>query len=90
MPRYLIERSEPERLRAPVGMESGDPWADLVETNSRHGVTWLHSYVAVDRSRSYCICDAPTPEAVRAASRHTGLPVDRITEIRVVDPYLQT
>ena len=31
--------------------------------------------------------DAPTPEAVRRVADLNKLPVDRITEVRVLDPY---
>jgi hypothetical protein len=31
--------------------------------------------------------DAPTPEAVRKTAARNQLPVDQITEIRVLDPY---
>ena len=52
-----------------------------------HGVTWVHSYVNPDRTTTYCICDGPSPEAIRMAAQITGLPVDRITEVSVLDPY---
>jgi hypothetical protein len=50
-------------------------------------VTWVHSYVTGDKKKTFCIYDAPTPEAVRTAANRNGLPVDRITEVRVLDPY---
>ena len=88
MPRYVVERSHPERLRPRASTAGGDPWAELIATNAEQGVTWIHSYVVADFSKSFCICDAPTPEAVRAAARLTNLTIDRITEVRVLDPYL--
>ncbi|TMG81330.1 MAG: DUF4242 domain-containing protein, partial [Betaproteobacteria bacterium] len=33
------------------------------------------------------IYDAPNPEAIRRVAVRSGLPVDRITEVRVLDPY---
>jgi len=33
------------------------------------------------------IYDAPSPEAIRRAARRNNLPVDRITEVSVLDPY---
>jgi len=51
------------------------------------GVTWLHSYVTVDKRKTFSVCDAPTPEAVRRAAQRNDLPIDRITEVRVFDPY---
>jgi hypothetical protein len=43
--------------------------------------------VTSDRRRTFCIVDAPSPEAIRVAAQATALPVDRITEVRVLDPH---
>ena len=82
MPRYLVERNDVDRVPP-------DAWAEVVATNALHGVTWLHSYVATDRTKTFCIYEAPTPEALRAAARQTKLTIDRIIEVRVLGPYLQ-
>jgi hypothetical protein len=37
--------------------------------------------------KSFCIYEAPTPEAIRKTAVRNDLPVDRITEVRVLDPY---
>jgi len=87
MPRYLIERTFQESLDLPGPQRGLQARLDFVERNSQDGVTWVHSYVAPDRKKSYCIYDAPTPEALRRAALRNGLPVDRITEVRVLDPY---
>jgi Protein of unknown function (DUF4242) len=50
-------------------------------------VTWLHSYVTPDRTRTFCIYDGPSPEAIRRVAAQNKLPVDRITEVRVLAPY---
>jgi hypothetical protein len=50
-------------------------------------VTWLQSYVTPDRKHTVCVYDAPTPEAIRRVADRNKLPVDRITEVRVLDPY---
>ena len=60
---------------------------DVVETNAEDSVTWLHSYVSTDRRSSFCIYEAPSPEAIRRTARRNHLPVDSITEVRVLDPY---
>ena len=88
MPRYIVERSDAERLRLSAGAQKRDGWDELIETNAAHGVTWLHSYLTAERGKTFCVCDAPTPEAIRAAARSTDLSIDRITEVRVLDPYL--
>jgi hypothetical protein len=51
------------------------------------GVTWVHSYVTQDKKKTFCVYDGPTPEAIRKVAERNGLPVDRISEVRVLDPY---
>ena len=51
------------------------------------GGTWVHSYVTPDRKQTYCVYDAPAPEAIRRVAERNKLPVDRIAEVRVLDPY---
>jgi hypothetical protein len=34
-----------------------------------------------------CLYEAPSPEAIRKAARANRLPVDRISQVRVLDPY---
>jgi hypothetical protein len=39
------------------------------------------------KQRTFCVYDGPTPEAIRAVADRNGLPVDRIEDVRVLDPY---
>jgi hypothetical protein len=87
MPRYLVERTFADGLQIPADEQGAKACLTVVDTNAAEGVTWIHSYVTGDRSRTYCIYDGPSPEAIRAAAERNGLPVDRITEVRVLDPY---
>ncbi len=87
MARYLVERTFPEGLQALAGAEGSEQWLAIVERNSDDCVTWLHSYVSDDGEKTFCVYDAPNPEAIRKTARHNGLPVDRITQVRVLDPY---
>lgn len=87
MPRYLVERRFPEEVRIRVDRPGGHGRQLVAEQNIQEGVTWIHSYVSPDKRRSFCICDGPTPEAIRRAAIRNKLPVHEITEIRVLDPY---
>ena len=87
MPRYLVERTFPEGLQIPLNEEGARVCQTVVTTNIDDLVTWVHSYVTQDKSKTYCIYDAPSPEAVRHAARRNNLPVDKITEVSVLDPY---
>ena len=87
MPRFLVERTFPEGLAIPVDDQGAATCLAVVGNNSQQGVTWVHSYVTNDKGKTFCIYDGPSPEAVQNAAQLNGLPVDRITEVRVLDPY---
>ena len=87
MPRYLVERTFPDGLAIPMNDEGAQVCLTVVGNNAVEGVTWVHSYVTDDKGKTFCIYDAPSPEAIRTAAERNGLPVDRITEVRVLDPY---
>ena len=87
MPRYLVERTFADGLQNPLTDEGAADCLGIVDRNADQGVTWLHSYVTTDRSRTFCVYDAPTPEAIRKTASTNSLPVDHITEVLVLDPY---
>lgn len=87
MPRYLIERTFPDGLAIPVTQDGAQACINVVGNNAAEGVTWIHSYVSPDKKKTFCIYDGPSPEAIREAAKRNGLPVDNITEVKVLDPY---
>jgi hypothetical protein len=87
MPRYVIERDFPDGLIIPTDADGATACLGVVERNASQGVTWIHSYVSDDKKRSFCVYDAPSPEAIRSTAKANSLPVNRITEVRVLDPY---
>ncbi|HET6947746.1 MAG TPA: DUF4242 domain-containing protein [bacterium] len=88
MPRYVIERN------LPSGLSEGDIDAAArraVAVNSTlEGVRWIHSNLAIDRSKFFCEYDAPSAEAVREAARLAEIPCDTVTEVREVHPDAYT
>jgi hypothetical protein len=40
-----------------------------------------------DKTKTYCVHDAPSPEAIRQAARKLDLPVESITQVTALDPY---
>lgn len=87
MPRYLVERTFPSGLSIPLTDEGAATCRTVVENNAEDLVTWVHSYVTPDKTKTFCIYDGPSPEAIRKAARRNNLPVDRIIEVSVLDPY---
>jgi len=87
MPRYIVERSFPDGLRIPVNEQGAQVCSGVVRNNARSLVTWIHSYVSDDLRKTYCVYDAPGPDAIRETAQHNNLPIDRITAVSVLDPY---
>jgi Protein of unknown function (DUF4242) len=87
MPRYLVEREFPDGFQVPIDESGANACLAVAESNMADLVTWIHSYVSVDKRKSFCVYDGPSPEAIRRAAGRSKLPVGRITEVRVLDPY---
>jgi hypothetical protein len=87
MPRYVVQRTFPDGLHIPVSGGGANATREVVERNAEEGVTWIHSFVSDDKTHSFCIYDAPTPEAIRKTAARNALPVDQITRVSVLDPY---
>lgn len=87
MPRYLVERNFHDGLSIPMTADGAAACRAVVDKNATEGVNWVHSYVNPNRTKTFCIYDAPTPEAIRKVAKVNGLPVDSITEVSVLDPY---
>jgi Protein of unknown function (DUF4242) len=82
MPRYIVERNLADGW--PI---SGDDYGGVLQRNTDEGVTGIQSYVSEDGTTAFCLYEAPTPEAIRKTGARNSLPVDRITQVRVLDPY---
>src|SRR5688500_13173905 len=76
MPLYMIERSFVED----VDLTSGDVQM-IDEANVDEGVRWVFSFLSADRRRTYCLYEAPSPEAILAAAKRVNLPADQIVEV---------
>ena len=76
MPVYVIERRFADQLDL-----SSDEFDLLEDINADEGVSWLYSFLSADRHRSYCLYEAPSPDAIIAAARRAGIPADVVTEV---------
>ncbi|AZO28440.1 MULTISPECIES: DUF4242 domain-containing protein [Mesorhizobium] len=76
MPRYVIERDFADQLNL---TKEGVEGVNLV--NAEEGVQWIFSFLSADRKKTYCLYEAPNPEAIRAAARRNNIPADVIIEI---------
>ena len=87
MPRYVVQRTFPDGLHIDVMNGGAERCRGVVERNAEQGVTWISSFVSEDTTHTFCIYDAPSPEAIRKTAARNELPVDRITRVTVLDPY---
>jgi Protein of unknown function (DUF4242) len=87
MARFMVERTFPDGLEIPMTEQGTQACMSVVGTNAELGVTWVHSYVTEDHKKTFCIYDAPSPDAIRKAAKLNQLPADRITPVSVLDPY---
>lgn len=79
MPVYLIER----RFAEQIDMASV-PVKLIEEINLEEGVSWLTSFLTADRQQSYCLYEAPSPDAIVKAAQRAGLPADVVVEVERV------
>ncbi|HTU81360.1 MAG TPA: DUF4242 domain-containing protein [Candidatus Acidoferrales bacterium] len=87
MPRFMVERTFPDGLHIPTNPAGAEACLTVVGRNANNGVTWVHSYVSADKTKTFCIYDGPNESAIRDAAAQNGLPVDSITPVSVLDPY---
>jgi hypothetical protein len=76
--RYLVERT------FPAGALDGVDAAAKQKVNANNstlGVTWEKSYANANKTKLFCVYDAPDEKAVHEAAKLNGLPVDSVTEI---------
>jgi hypothetical protein len=76
MPIFMIERNFAEKLEVtPEGA------AEINLINDEESVRWLISFLSVDKKKTFCLYEAPSAEAIRAAAKRAGIPADVIIEV---------
>ena len=83
MPLYVIERAFADDLDV-----SGDDVKLIDEINADEGVQWIFSFLSADRRKTYCLYEAPSPEAIMAAAKRADMPADIIVEVDAAAPGL--
>jgi hypothetical protein len=85
MPKYLMVRtvgelSEEEiEMGALKSMEALEQLAD---------VRWVRSYYSAEEGKLYCEYEAPSAELLFEHARMAGLPLDRYTVVRDLEPAM--
>ena len=76
MPIFIIERTFAEELEPSVELTDG-----INRINDDEGIRWMYSFLSADKRKTYCLYEAPSPDAIRRAAERAGLPADVIVEV---------
>ena len=83
MPLFVIEREFAEELDL-----SSDDVRLIDEINADEGVRWVFSFLSADKRHTYCLYEAPSPDAILAAAKRANVPADAIVEVGAASPDL--
>ena len=73
---YMIERNFAEQLDL-----TNDDVELIDEIGADEGVRWVFSFLSADRRRTYCLYEAPSPDAIIVAARRADIPADSVIEV---------
>jgi hypothetical protein len=82
MPLFLIERAFAELVPT-----DPDTVAVVKQVNDEIGIQWLFSFLSADKRKTYCLYEAPSAAAIRAAAERLGIPADTIVEVDGIGPH---
>lgn len=83
MARFVIERNFAEKLEV-----TKDGAAGLKQINDEEGVKWIFSFLSADKRKTYCLYEAESADAIRAAAKRANLPADSIIEVSDLRPEM--
>ena len=78
---FVIERNFAEQIDMGTANELG-----IKAVNDDVGIRWVYSFLSADKKKTYCLYEAPNPEAIREAAARLGIPADVIVEVDQFTP----
>lgn len=78
---FVIERNFAEQLDPDALDQAG-----IKAVNDDVNVRWIYSFLSADRKKTYCLYEAPNPEAIREAAARLGLPADVVVPVDQIGP----
>jgi hypothetical protein len=78
--RFMVVRTFP-----PGALEGLDEAGkqQVVANNDANGVRWIRSYASADLTKTFCVYEGPSEEAIRRAAEANQIPIDDVIEIPV-------
>lgn len=78
---YIIERNFLDGLDPDALDHEG-----IKAVNDDVRVRWILSFLSADRRKTYCLYEAPNPEAIREAAARLGIPADAVIAVETIGP----
>ena len=78
----LRDRAELRRAARPRRLDH----AGIRLVNDDVGVRWVYSFLSADKKKTYCLYEAPNPEAISEAAARLGIPADVIVAVEQFGP----
>ncbi len=78
---FVIERNFAEQL----DLDDLDR-AGIKLINDDMGIRWVYSFLSADKKKTYCLYEAPNPEAIIEAAARLGIPADVIVAVEQFGP----
>ena len=78
---FVIERNFAEELEI-----HGLDHEHIRLVNDDEDVRWIYSFLSADKKKTYCLYEAPNPEAIREAAARLGIPADVIVLVEQLLP----
>lgn len=78
---FVIERNFAEQLEVDALDQAG-----IKRVNDDVGVRWVYSFLSADKKKTYCLYEAPNPEAILEAAKRLGIPADVIVAVDQFGP----
>ena len=75
---FVIERNFAEALEAD---SDEDGIAAIEAVNDELGLEWVSTFLTADRTRTYCLYEAPNAELLQEHAQRLGIPADAIVEV---------
>ena len=85
MPKYLLVRTVGEV--SDEEMEAGS-LKSIEAVDQLPGVRWIRSYYSAEEGKLYCEYEAPSVDLLFEHAQMAGLPIDRYTVVRDLEPAM--
>lgn len=58
----------------------------IIAVNDDVSIRWILSFLSADKRKTYCLYEAPNPEAIREAAARLGIPADAVVPVNQIGP----